>query len=463
MTTPNPTLNALDYVHVHRQDWLESLLELLRFPTVSAQYPANQADFKFCADWLVKTLLRIGFQSAKTFPTGGPDVVFAEWQGVNDAPTILLYGHFDVMPVEPVSEWKFPPFEPVVDNGRIHARGASDDKGQFFTLLCAAEAWLRTGGLPVNLKVLLEGEEEELSPHLEEFIRENHDLLRCDGIVIADMGGLDPMVPLVEYGTRGNCAMDIMVTGPAKDLHSGTYGGAVDNPFNVLIRLLAQIQDGKTRKILVPGFYDRVKELTVREKALADEVPISDEIGLYISGAPALGGEPEYPLKVRISSRPTFDIHGIRGGYTGEGVKTVIPATAVAKVSFRLVPDQDSDEIYRLVTEYLTRLAPPTVKLSYSLVGRAAPATTNLDSPVVKAANEAFMRGFGVTPKFVRGGGSLPIMTIMQENLHPDVLLTGFGLPEDGEHAPNESLALEQFYRGIDMMVHYFHCLTEKG
>ncbi len=447
---------ALQYAYANQQRSLERLIELLRFPTISAEFPSNRDAFDQCANWLVNILLRMGFQRAQNFTTGGPDVVYAEWLGAGDAPTLLLYGHYDVMPVEPVSEWKFPPFEPVVDEKRIRARGASDDKGQFFALLCAAEAWLKTGGLPINLKVLLEGEEEELSPHLGKFICQNRSLLKCDGIVIADMGGLDPMVPLVEYGTRGNCALDITVSGAAKDLHSGTYGGAVDNPFNVLCRLLSQIQDGETRKILVPGFYDKVKELTPREKALSDEVPISDEMGLYITGAPALGGEREYPLKVRVSSRPTFDIHGIRGGYTGEGVKTVIPATATAKVSFRLVPAQDPDEICRLVTDYLIHLAPPTVKLSFSLRGRAAPATVSLDAPVVQAANEAFLRGFGAPPKFVRGGGSLPILTIMQEELHPDILMTGFGLPDDGEHAPNESLSLSQFYRGIEMMTHYF-------
>lgn len=450
------TAPALEYARANQPRSLERLCELLRFPTISSLFPANRADFDHCTGWLVKTLLDMGFQRAQTFSTGGPDVVYAEWLGAGEAPTLLLYGHYDVMPVEPVSEWKVPPFEPVVDEKRIHARGASDDKGQFFALLCAAEAWLKTDGLPINLKVLIEGEEEELSPHLGGFIHQNCDLLSCDGIIIADMGGLDPMVPLIEYGTRGNCAMDITVSGAAKDLHSGTYGGAVDNPFNVLSRLLAQIQDGETRKILVPGFYNRVKELTPREKKLSDEVPINDEVALYITGAPALGGEREYPLKVRISSRPTFDIHGIRGGYTGEGVKTVIPAMATAKISFRLVPDQEPDEIHQLVTDHLTCLAPPTVRLTFSQTGRAAPATVNLDAPVVQAAVKAFSRGFGVPPKFVRGGGSLPILTILQEHLHPDVLLTGFGLPEDGEHAPNESFALAQFYRGIEMMVHYF-------
>ncbi len=453
--------SVLEYARANRPRSLDRLIELLRFPTISSLFPANRADFEQCTAWLVKSLLEMGFQHTQTFPTGGPDVVYAEWLGGGNAPTLLIYGHYDVMPVEPFSEWKYPPFEPVVDGKRIYARGASDDKGQFFALLCAAEAWIQTGGLPVNLKVFLEGEEEELSPHLGEFIRQNRDLLKCDGIVIADMGGLDPMVPLVEYGTRGNCAMDITVSGAAKDLHSGTYGGAVDNPFNVLTRLLAQIQDGETCKILVPGFYDKVKELSPREKALSDEVPITDEVALYITGAPALGGENDYPLKVRISSRPTFDIHGIRGGYTGEGVKTVIPATATAKVSFRLVPDQTPEEIHQLVTDYLTHLAPPTVKLTFSQTGRALPATINLDAPVVRAATEAFLRGFGVPPKFVRGGGSLPILTILQEELHPDVLMTGFGLPDDGEHAPNESLSLSQFYRGIEMMTHYFGVYPE--
>lgn len=452
---------ALEYARANQAHALERLCELLSFPTISALFPGNRATFEGCTAWLVNTLLEMGFTSAQVYPTGGPEVVYAEWLGAEDAPTLLVYGHYDVMPVEPISEWTHPPFTPVVDEKRIHARGASDDKGQFFAILCAAEAWLKTGGLPINLKVLLEGEEEELSTHLGEFIQKRREMLSCDGIAIADMGGLDPMVPLIEYGTRGNCAMDITISGAAKDLHSGTYGGAVDNPFNVLVRLLAQIQDGKTRRILIPNFYSRVRELTARQQAMAAEVPITDEVGLFITGAPALGGEQEYPLKVRISARPTFDIHGMRGGYTGEGVKTVIPAAATAKVSFRLVPDQDPDEIFNLVKDYLTNLAPPTVRLTFTQTGRAAPATVNLDAPVVQAANEAFLRGFGVLPKYVRGGGSLPILNILQSELHPDILMTGFGLPEDGEHAPNESLSLSQFSRAVTMMVHYFQLMSE--
>jgi acetylornithine deacetylase/succinyl-diaminopimelate desuccinylase-like protein len=456
MTLSSSPLPALDYARLHRQRSLESLLELLRFPTISAQFPANRADFDACAGWLVRTLLEMGFQRAERLPTGGPEVVYAEWLGAGAAPTLLVYGHYDVMPVDPLSDWLHPPFDPFVDEIRLHARGASDDKGQFFALLCAAGAWIKTGGLPVNLKVLLEGEEEETSRHLVEFIRSQRELLSCDGIVIADMDALDPMVPLVEYGTRGNCSLEVTVRGPAHDLHSGTFGGAVDNPLNVLVRMLAQIQDGQTRKILVPGFYDRVKELTPREQALSDEVPITEEAGQYLTGVPALGGESGYPLKTRLGSRPTFEIHGIRGGYTGEGTKTVIPAVVTAKLSFRLVPDQTSAETYRLVVDYLARLAPPTVQVAFKQIGSAEPATVNLDAPVVQAARPAFLRGFGAPPRFVRGGGSLPILTIMQENLHPEALVTGFGLPEDGEHAPNESLLLSQFYQGIDTMVYFF-------
>ncbi len=305
MTNFSSSLPALDFAHAKRQPWLDSLLELLRFPTISSQFPANQADFEACTNWLVQTLGEMGLQHAQKIATGGPEVVYADWLEAGATPTLLVYGHYDVMPVDPLSDWLHTPFEPFVDEKRIYARGASDDKGQFFALLCAAEAWIKTGGLPVNLKVLLEGEEEETSRHLVEFIQQKRDLLSCDGIVIADMDALDPLVPLVEYGTRGNCSMEVTVRGPAHDLHSGTYGGAVDNPLNVLVRILAQIQDGRTRKILVPGFYDRVKELTSREQALSDEVPITDEAGQALTGVPALGGEAGYPLKTS-HQRPPY-------------------------------------------------------------------------------------------------------------------------------------------------------------
>lgn len=453
---------ALEVAQRQRLRWLERLKELLRFPTISAEYEQRISAFSACGDWLVSALTEIGFQNAQRLPTGGPDVIYADYCPRPEAPTLLIYGHYDVMPVDPLESWRHPPFDPVVVGERLFARGASDDKGQFFALLCAAEAWLRTGQLPLNLKVLLEGEEEETSRHLVDFIPREAARLRCDGILIADMGGLDPRMPLVEYGNRGNCSMEITVRGPARDLHSGTYGGAVDNPLNVLVRLLAHIQDGDTRRVLVPGFYDRVRELTERELKLLEPLPIEDPIGQLLTGAPQLAGEAGYPLKQRISARPTFEVHGIRGGYTGEGVKTVIPASCTAKISFRLVPDQSPDEVFELTRTYLQQLAPPTVHLECRMIGRAFPATVNLDAPVIQAAIPAFQRGFGAPPLFVRGGGSLPILSILQEYIHPDVLLTGFGLPEDNEHAPDESLALGQFYRGIDTAVIYYAELARR-
>lgn len=450
---------ALDYANKHHSIWLEKLQQLLRFPTISSQYPNNQEVFLQCSAWLRQHLLEMGMESADVVDTqGGPPLVMGEWlQAGPQAPTLLVYGHYDVMPVDPLESWARPPFEPSIADGRLWGRGASDDKGQFFAVLCAIEALLKTSELGVNLKVVLEGEEEETSRHLGAVLQANAERLHCDGIVIADMGGLHPLVPLVMYGTRGNLAAEITVRGPAKDLHSGTYGGAVDNPFNVLVRLVAALQDGETRRILIPGFYDTVAELDDRLQALVDAVPITDEAALAITGAPALAGEAGYALKVRVASRPTFEVHGFIGGFSGPGIKTVIPSQATAKVTFRLVPQQDPQQIFQQMSDYLQRLIPPTVQLECKITGLAAPATVDLDAPVVQAAISAFSAGFGAPPRFVRGGGSLPILSIMQAYLSPHALITGFGLPEDGEHGPNESFDLNQFSQGITTMIHYFH------
>ena len=460
MPTSPDCLKAVEYSRANRQTALDGLVDLLRYATISSQYPANQAEFEKCSEWLATRLVKMGFTQAQVLPTreGGAPAVYAEWKGAGEAaPTLLVYGHYDVMPVDPLEEWRRPPFEPQIDDRAIYARGASDDKGQVFAILCAAEAWLKgSGSLPVNLKVLIEGEEEMLSPHLEALLVEKRDLLRCDGIVIADIGGLGPEVPLVEYGNRGNCPMEISVSGPSKDLHSGTYGGAVDNPFNVLARLLAALQDGETRKITIAGFYDKVKEMTTQQRQYLAAMPVTDEVGLYLTGAPALGGEQGYPLKERVSSRPDFEIHGITGGYTGPGIKTVIPAMATAKISFRLVPDQDPDEVFQMVKNYLTRLAPPTVCLSFTLLGKSYPATMDLNDPVVVASDEAYRRVWGVSPVFIRGGGSEPVVYMLQQPTNPAILMTGFGLPDDREHSPNENFELRQFYNGIEMMINYF-------
>lgn len=455
------TSQALGYAQEMRESSLLELIELLRYQTISANFPKNKIEFDQCTNWLVGKVKEIGFDKAEAKATEGAPVVYADYMRAGEnAPTLLIYGHYDVMAADPLSAWISAPFSPEIRDNRIFARGASDDKGQLWAVLQAVKAWIiSVGELPVNLKVILDGEEEQLSPSLENFLIKNRELLSCDGILIADMGGLDPMIPLIMYGTRGNLSLEISVSGPKQDLHSGTYGGAIDNPLNVLTRILASLQDGSTREILVPGFYDRVQSLTEREQMLADAVPITDDAGLAITGVPALGGEPDFPLKQRISSRPTFEIHGIVGGYQDEGVKTVIPARASAKISFRLVSNQDPEEIYDQVRTYLQGISPQSVITTIQVLGMASPATVNLDAIVVTAANEAFQRGFDAPPRFVRGGGSLPILTALQKHINPDALLTGFGLPEDNEHSPNESLDLGQFYRGIDTMIHYFGIL----
>ena len=324
-------------------------------------------------------------------------------------------------------------------------------------MLCAIEAWLKgSGGSPINIKVLLEGEEETLSAHFPCFLQENIERLRCDSILIADMDALHPQVPLIMYGTRGNCTMEVRLRGPSQELHSGTYGGGVENPLNVLTRLLASIQDGETRRIRVPGFYDAVLELSERELVYLEEVPITEEMGLAITGAPALAGEVGYPLKARISARPTFEVHGICGGYCGEGVKTIIPSQVEAKLSFRLVPDQDPLQIGELVKAYLLQQAPPTVQIEVKIWGKAHPATVDLDAPIVQSGQRALLRGFGAPPRFVRGGGSLPILNLLQELIHPHILLTGFGLPEDRSHSVNESFSLAQFRNGVRSVIFLF-------
>lgn len=450
---------ALQFFEAHQEEAIEKLCQLIRFPTISAEYAERQAAFSDCALWLQEKMSLIGLEKAQVFrPDDAPPIVYAEWLGAGEsALTLLVYGHYDVVPVESVEGWSSPPFEPVIAMGRLFGRGASDDKGQFWAVLCAIEAYLKgSGGAPINIKVLLEGEEEKRSPHLPPFLKKNQLHLSCDGILIADANALHPQVPLILYGTRGNCTLEVTLQGPSHELHSGTFGGGVENPLNVLVRLLATIQDGKTRRILVPGFYDAVRPISEREKGLLDDVPISDQMGLAVTGAPALAGEEGYALKERISLRPTFEVHGICGGYCGEGVKTAIPPQVIAKLSFRLVPDQNPLEISQLVQDYLCQQAPPTVKIEVSTGGTAHPATVDLDAPLMTAGQRALQRGFGAPPRFVRGGGSIAILNVLQELIHPHILLCGFGLPEDRTHSTNESFSLSQFRNGVRSVIYLF-------
>jgi len=458
---------ALQHARSQRREHLDRLCDWLRIPSIST-LPEHASDVLRAAQWVTDYLRRVGMERVELIETAGHPIVYADWLDVQ-GPTLLIYGHFDVQPVEPLEEWRTLPFEPQLVGDDLLGRGTADDKGQVFAVLAALEAYLKTSGrLPVKVKVCLEGEEEVLSPHLASFLRERRQELRADAILICDQEMLGPQAPLIVYGVRGNVYLELEVRGPAQDLHSGTFGGAVDNPFNVLVRLLASLQDPQTRRVLIPGFYDRVRPLGEEERRLIAKAPLDDALGLSLTGAPALAGEEGFSLAERITVRPTLDIHGIRGGFTGEGGKTVIPAMATAKLSMRLVPDQEPEEIARLCEAYLRKIAPPTVTLEVRTIGTARPVIIDYTAPPVRAAAQAYERGFGASPVYFRGGGSLPILRdmidVLSERSEPSrgeipVVMMGFGLPDDNTHAPNEKLHLPNFYKGIETIIHYLDVL----
>lgn len=458
--------SALAFARSNREAHLAGLCNWLRIPSIST-LPEHAPDVRRAAQFAVEYLRRIGMTRVEMRETAGHPIVYAEWLDASRPATLLLYGHFDVQPVDPLEDWTRPPFEPLVEADNLFARGASDDKGQALAILAALESYLRTAGrLPINVKVLLEGEEEITSPNLFPYIREHAGELSADAILIADQDMLDPQHPVIMWGERGNLYTEIEVRGPAHDLHSGTFGGAVDNPLNVLVRLLAGLQDGQSRRILIPGFYDRVQELTDEEHALISQAPINDQLGLQLTGAPALGGEKGYPLAERVSVRPTLEIHGIAGGFTGEGSKTVIPGRATAKVSMRLVPNQNPDEIFESLKVYLQSLCPLTVRLDVRSIGKAHPVKIDYNAPAVQAAAVAYEKGFGHKPVYLRGGGSLPIVHEMIEVLSKQgstipVVMIGFGLPDDRTHAPNEKFYLPNFFRGIETVIHYLDLFSK--
>jgi acetylornithine deacetylase/succinyl-diaminopimelate desuccinylase-like protein len=361
-----------------------------------------------------------------------------------------------------LEEWQTPPFEPSIRGDQLFARGASDDKGQLFAVLAAVDAYLKTAGrLPLNVKAIFEGEEEISSPHMAAFVREHRKRLAADAVLICDGSILTPDQPMITHGLRGMAYMEVEVQGPDTDLHSGTFGGAVDNPFNVLVRLLAELQDMETGRVAIPGFYDRVRPPDEEERRLLAQVPTDDETIRRQAGVPALAGEVGYNAVERTTLRPTFDVHGLAGGFTGAGKKTVIPARALAKVSMRLVPDQDPEEIARLFSRHLEAIAPPTVQLTVRTLGTAWPAFVDYRAPAIRAAHRAYELGYGRPPVYMRGGGSLPIVPDLQQALGAPVVLMGFGLPEDNAHAPNEHFHLPTFYRGIETLIHYYDLLAE--
>lgn len=450
-----------DYLTAARPRQLDELKAWLRLPSIST-IPAHKSDVAAAARWLVASMQQSGLEHVELIETTGHPLVYGDWlHAGTDKPTVLIYGHYDVQPVDPLDLWITPPFEPTVRPGQgyrqggdeLFARGASDDKGQTFIHIKAVEALLQcTGSLPVNVKFLIEGEEESGGRAIAEYVPANTAKLAADVCLISDTGMLAPDQPVITYGLRGGWSCEITVTGPAHDLHSGMYGGATHNPNQALCELLAALHDPDGR-ITVPGFYDHVQELSATERQLLAQVPYTEAQLLADTGAPAAYGEPAYNVMERIGARPTLEICGMWGGFITEGFKTVIPSQAHAKISCRLVPNQDPAEIGRLVEAYLQQLAPPTVKVEVRSRPGTPPYVAPIDSPAVQRAAAAYQQIFGVAPVYKREGGSIPIVTQFQAALGLPIVLMGFGLPDDNLHAPNEKFYLPNFYKGIETSI----------
>jgi acetylornithine deacetylase/succinyl-diaminopimelate desuccinylase-like protein len=449
----------LEHAAQNRDQHLAQLMEFLRIPSVSTQ-PQHNADTRAAAVWLAGSMTTAGLENVQIIDTPGHPLVYADWlHAAPDAPTVLIYGHYDVQPAEPFDLWHTPPFEPTVRDGYLYARGASDDKGQVFVHVKAAEAYLQTNGrLPVNVKFIVEGEEEMGGASLTAFIPEHTDLLAADVALISDTAMLNPDQPVIVYGLRGLCYVLLDVTGPTRDLHSGSYGGGIDNPLNVLGHIISKLKDENGR-ILIPGFYDKVRPISQEERDLLNQLPLDMEVWLQETGAPAVWGEPDYTLIERLGARPTLDVHGIIGGYTGPGAKTVLPSTVHAKISMRLVPDQDPEEIGRLFQAYVEKIAPGTVRVEIEGGHGGHPTIVDLDMPAIKAVVAAYESIFGQKPVFMRDGGSIPVVNDLKQHLGLETVLMGFGLPDDKIHAPNERFYLDNFYRGIQTSIHFFENL----
>jgi acetylornithine deacetylase/succinyl-diaminopimelate desuccinylase-like protein len=455
--------NARKYSREHAERFRHELYELIRIPSLSAD-PAHAGDVKRAAEWLAQHLHAMGLETAKVMPTAGHPVVYAEWMGAGaDKPTVLVYGHYDVVPAAMEDGWDTPPFEPVEKDGKIYARGATDDKGQLFIHIKALESCLEAGGgAPVNVKFLLEGEEEISSPNLAPFIKSNLDLLKADVCVISDSSMPRIEQPAITHSLRGMTYIQIEVQGPTDDLHSGFWGGATHNPALALVEILGKLYKSD-RTIAVPGFYDDVAALTAAEREMIAKNELTEDQFKAVTGVPATWGDKNYTLRERVSARPTLDINGMWSGYSGPGPKTIIPAKAGAKLSSRLVGNQDPDKIYALLKKHVESITPPTVKVNVSLLTKGKPALIPFDLPEMQAASRAYEKGWGHTPVFTRGGGSIPIVADIYDMMKIPVVMMGYGLDSDGLHAPNEHYSIEMFHRGIETAIVYLAELAAIG
>lgn len=443
-----------DYQAQHKDRFLEELLELLRIPSVSAR-SEHKDDMVRCAEKVKQRLLEAGADKAEIMPTAGHPAVYGEKIVDPSKPTVLVYGHYDVQPPDPLDLWTSPPFEPVIKDGKIFARGACDDKGQFYMHVKALEMMNKTGKLPVNVKFLIEGEEEIGSKHLGDFLRDNKEKLKADVILISDTAMLSLETPSIDVGVRGLVYIEVEVTGPNRDLHSGVYGGAVANPITILAQMIASLHD-ENNHITIPNFYDDVVEASPEERVELAKAPYDENEYKKDLGVKTLWGEKGYTTNERTGIRPTLEVNGIWGGYTGEGAKTVLPSKAFAKISCRLVPNQKSAKMTQLVIDHLHKVAPDYVTVSAKDHHGGDPYMTPVDSVEYKAAAKAIETTFGKPPIPVRGGGSIPITALFESVLGCKTVFLGFGLDSDNLHSPNEKFNLDNFYKGIET-IPYFH------
>jgi len=447
--------NALRYADENYEKFIDNLKQIVSIPSVSTD-PNHKNDMDKTADWLVNKLLELNFTDAKKLHTEGHPAVYGNLVVNESAPTVLIYGHYDVQPPEPLSLWKSEPFTPVIKNDRLFSRGASDMKGQIIASISAVESILKTGELPVNIKFIIEGEEEIGSPNLPNALKKYAELLTCDVILNPDAGMISPTAPTIVYGLRGLAYFEIIIKGPSRDLHSGMFGGVVHNPAIVLSKLIAGMHDSEGR-IQLPGYYDSVKPLSAEEKEALARLPIYDEDVKSQTGVKKLFGEKGFSTIERIGARPTLDVNGMLSGFTGEGSKTIIPAWAMAKVSMRLVPNQDPQEVYQQLTNFVKANVPDTVDWEIKQHAGGFPAMTDLNHPGVRALSDALESTWSQKPFYKREGGSIPVVTEMQNILGSESVLTGFGLPEDNIHSPNESLHLPTWKLGINALITFFY------
>lgn len=454
----NPLIAALGYAQENQDRFLEQLKAFVRIPSISTD-PQAREDMQRAATWIMEQLHGLGMQNVAIYPTPGPPVVYAESLSAGPGkPTLLVYGHYDVQPAEPLELWHSPAFEPEQRGENLYGRGTSDMKGQVIASLAAVESFKRTSELPVNVKFILEGEEEIGSPNLEAFIAGHKALLACDLALNPDSGMLGAEIPTITYGLRGLAYFELRISGPSQDLHSGLFGGAVHNPAQVLCELIAGMHDEQGR-VTLPGYYDKVRPLSEAERAELARLPMDNQFYLERTGAAELFGEAGYTPVERVSARPTLEVNGLLSGFTGEGSKTVLPARAMAKISMRLVPDQNCGEVHRQLVQYLQENAPASVHWEVIPLASGSTALTDRDHPGVQALSQALEQTWGVRPVFKREGGSIPVVAHMQALLGVQSALTGFGLPDDNLHAPNEKLHLPTFYRGIEAIIRFLSLL----